>query len=192
MNSSLEVIVTSKTRNKLLLKFFLNHNIKCYLRGLTKEFDLSSNSVRTELNRFENAGLINSNIVKNKIFYTANTQNPIFANINNMVRETLGINQVIKHLDNIKDKLQSVWVTGELAKGSDSKTIDLVLVGKNINSKQVDECIIKIQPVIERKIIYTIETDENLSVAKNQNTAFIVWEHKNQFYQHTAAPNRSE
>ena len=52
----LEVLISSKTRIKLLLKFFLNPGSKAYLRGLAEEFNESTNSVRIELNRFEEAG----------------------------------------------------------------------------------------------------------------------------------------
>jgi DNA-binding transcriptional regulator PaaX len=53
----LDSIVTSKTRVKLLLKFFA-HNNSGYLRSLAKEFEESTNSVRVELNRLTDAGLL--------------------------------------------------------------------------------------------------------------------------------------
>ena len=42
----LETLITSKTRVKLLMKFFLNPGTRAYLRGLATEFDESTNSVR--------------------------------------------------------------------------------------------------------------------------------------------------
>jgi DNA-binding GntR family transcriptional regulator len=56
----LDTLVTSKTRLKLILKFFLNPGSRAYLRGLAEEFGESSNAVRLELNRFEEAGLLES------------------------------------------------------------------------------------------------------------------------------------
>ena len=52
----LNSIITSKTRIKLLLKFFLNSNTKSYLRNLEQEFGESTNAIRVELNRLEGAG----------------------------------------------------------------------------------------------------------------------------------------
>ena len=52
----IETLISSKTRIKLLLKFFLNSNTTAYLRGLEEEFGESTNSIRLELNRFEKAG----------------------------------------------------------------------------------------------------------------------------------------
>ena len=54
----LESLITSKTRIKLLLKFFINPSTKAYLRELVKEFDASTNSIRLELNRLEESDLL--------------------------------------------------------------------------------------------------------------------------------------
>ena len=54
----IETLISSKTRIKLLLKFFLNSNNTAYLRNLENEFQESTNSIRIELNRFEDAGLL--------------------------------------------------------------------------------------------------------------------------------------
>ena len=57
----IETLISSKTRIKLLLKFFLNSSNSSYLRGLESEFGESSNSIRLELNKLEKAGLLKSN-----------------------------------------------------------------------------------------------------------------------------------
>ncbi|MCF8360464.1 MAG: hypothetical protein K9H26_17055 [Prolixibacteraceae bacterium] len=62
----LESLITSKTRIKLLLKFFLNSNTTAYLRNLATEFGESTNAIRQELNRFEDSGLLTSKINGNK------------------------------------------------------------------------------------------------------------------------------
>ena len=54
----LDSLITSKTRIKLLLKFFLNTSTHAYLRGLADEFGESTNALRLELNHLENAGLL--------------------------------------------------------------------------------------------------------------------------------------
>ncbi|NSW95458.1 MAG: ArsR family transcriptional regulator, partial [Bacteroidales bacterium] len=70
----LSSLVTSQTRIKLLKKFFLNSNTKAHLRGLESEFGESSNAIRVELNRFEEAGLLNSLRDGNKKLYQANSR----------------------------------------------------------------------------------------------------------------------
>ena len=45
----IESLITSKTRTRLLLKFFLNPETRAHLRGLADEFGESTNGVRVEL-----------------------------------------------------------------------------------------------------------------------------------------------
>jgi len=52
----LDSLITSQTRIKLLLEFFLNPECKSYLRDLADKFGESTNSVRTELNWLIEAG----------------------------------------------------------------------------------------------------------------------------------------
>ena len=44
-------LISSKTRIKLLVRFFFNPRTQSYLRELAKEFNVSTNSVRKELNQ---------------------------------------------------------------------------------------------------------------------------------------------
>ena len=67
----LDTIITSKTRIKLLMKFFLNPGTKAYLRELAAEFGESTNSVRIELNRLTDAKLLKSTNFGRKIIYSA-------------------------------------------------------------------------------------------------------------------------
>ena len=81
----LDTLITSKTRIKLLLKFFLNGNTSSYLRNLESEFGESSNAIRLELNKFEEAGLLNTSLEGNKKLFKANTQHPLFKDIHNIL-----------------------------------------------------------------------------------------------------------
>ena len=65
-------LITSKTRLKLLLRFFLNHNLSGYLQGLSKELDENTNSIRVELNRLEQAGILSSELEGRRKLYRVN------------------------------------------------------------------------------------------------------------------------
>ncbi|MFA5776785.1 MAG: winged helix-turn-helix domain-containing protein [Patescibacteria group bacterium] len=91
----LDTLVTSKTRLKLILKFFLNPHCSAYLRGLAEEFGESSNAVRLELNRFEQAGLLESEADGNKKLYRTNVIHPLYNDIHSIISKTIGIDQII-------------------------------------------------------------------------------------------------
>ena len=83
----IDSLITNKTRIKLLLRFFLNAASKSYLRGLETEFNESTNAIRLELNRFEKAGLLISQMDKNKKIFRANKDHPLFRDIQSIIRK---------------------------------------------------------------------------------------------------------
>ena len=121
----LESLITSQTRIKLLLKFFLNPESKSYLRELADEFGESTNSVRLELNRLTQAGLLTSAENGRTKVYQANPNHPLFPEIQSMVRKFTGIDQLIPQVLSQLGEIHSAFVTGDYARGIDSGIIDL-------------------------------------------------------------------
>ena len=91
----LETLISSKTRIKLLLKFFLNSKATSYLRGLETEFGESSNGIRVELNRFEKAGMLSSFTKGNKKYFQANTDHPLYNETHNLLIKYIGFDKII-------------------------------------------------------------------------------------------------
>jgi len=144
-------LITSKTRIKLLLKFFLNPGNRAYLRGLAEELNESTNAVRIELNRLAEANLLHTATQGRTKVYGANREHPLFPEIHNLVRKTLGIDKVI---DQVVAKLGSVelaFITGDYAHGRDSGLIDIVIVGM-INDAYLRRLIAKVEALIGRKM----------------------------------------
>jgi predicted transcriptional regulator len=125
----IEALISSKTRIKLLLKFFLNSNTKAYLRGLESEFGESSNAIRLEINRFEQAGMLKAEMVGNKKIFQANIEHPLFGEIHNILLKHVGIDHVIEQVVNRLGKVDRVFLIGDFSKGSDSNMIDLIFIG---------------------------------------------------------------
>ena len=160
----LDTIVTSKTRIKLLIKFFLNSATSSYLRDLEQEFGDSTNGIRLELNRFEEAGMLVSIMQGNKKIFKANTKHPLFSDIHNILLKITGIDQVIEKILNRLGGLEQAWLVGDFAKGRDSKIIELVLVGSGIILSTLDEYVAKAESLINRQITYTIFSIEQADV----------------------------
>ena len=51
-------LITSKTRLRLLIKFFISQANRGYLNGLATEMGESTNSIRKELNHLHDAGYL--------------------------------------------------------------------------------------------------------------------------------------
>ena len=154
----LEVLISSKTRIKLMLKFFLNSNASGYLRGLEQEFGESSNGIRIELNRFEQSGMLESYYTGNKKYFKANTRHPLFHEIHNIVLKYVGFDKIIETIVDRLGMITSVFVVGDFARGVDSHVVDLVLVG-DIDKMYFMSLIEKAEKLIDRKIKYVLYQD---------------------------------
>lgn len=152
----LDALITSKTRIKLLLKFFLNSRSNAYLRNLESEFGESTNAIRLELNRFESAGLLETYSNGNKKMYKANTGHPMFGDIQSLLRKFVGIDQIVEKVIHQLGSIEKVYVTGDFARGNDSKVIDLLIIAENINREYLTRLVEKTEPHIKRKIRYAI------------------------------------
>ena len=155
----LETLISSKTRIKLLLKFFLNSNNTAYLRSLESEFGESSNAIRLELNRLEGAGMLSSFLDGNKKMFRANKKHPLFKEIRNIVLKTIGIDSIIENVIERLGEVEKVYMVGEFSRGLDSEIIDLVLIG-NIDKTYLINLVDKAEELIRRKIRYLIYTPE--------------------------------
>lgn len=160
----LDSLITSGTRIKLLRKFFLNSSTISHLRGLESEFGESSNAIRIELNRFEDAGLLTSFKEGNKKMYKANANHPLFNDIHNIILKETGIDEVINKIVHRLGQLQRVYLTGDFAHGIDSRVIELILVGEEFDREYLVRKIEQAEQLVGRKVSYIIlNTEESVS-----------------------------
>jgi hypothetical protein len=174
----LDTLISSKTRVKLLLKFFLNANTKSYLRGLEGEFGESTNAIRLEVNRLEKAGMLSSFVEGNRKMFRANVKHPLFVEIHNILLKHVGIDQIIEKVIVGLGFVEKVYLVGDFAKGLDSKIIDLIFVG-DIDKFFLLNLIEKAEVLIHRKIRYIVLTSAELESADwNLYAAepFLIWE----------------
>ncbi len=175
----LESLITSKTRIKLLLKFFLNINNQGYLRSLEQEFNESTNGIRQELNRFEQAGLLLAEADGNKKLYRANTLHPLFKDLNSIIRKFVGVEALLEKVVDRLGNVQKVYLEGRIAQGLDSDIIDLIIIGNDIDRNYLSSLVEKAEPLIGKKIRYLVfeEIDAVVYVAKHSKELVLIFDH---------------
>ena len=174
----LDTLITSKTRIKLLMKFFLNSKSRSYLRNLESEFGESTNSIRLELNKFEQAGLLTTEVDGNKKFFLANTRHPLFRDIHNILLKHVGFDKIIERVVNKLGSMEKLYVTGDFANGIDNPIIDLIFVGDNINKEYLVNLVEKTETLISKRIRYVVfglvEFD-NYIVNQRESDLLLLW-----------------
>ncbi len=156
----LDSLIKSKTRLRLLIKFFINISNRGYLNSLANEFGESTNSVRKELNNLCSAGFLLKESKNNKIIYKANHKHPLFDSIQNIIRKHLGIEKIIETVYDRIGTFRKVVLIGDYAKGIDSGLIEILIVGNEINTKYLHELSPKIEKIINRKVRFFVSDQE--------------------------------
>ena len=146
----LDSLITSKTRLRLLLRFFSNTKSSAHLRGLAKEMNESTNSIRLELNKLSKAGFL---------------------------RKYLGLDKVVENIVNQIGEIKYAFIIGDYADGKDTGTINLVIVGA-VDSAKLKYWVHKTETIISRKVQTDILNDESFVTWKlngNLNSAIVLW-----------------
>lgn len=152
----LESLITSKTRLRLLIKFFVNSQNHSHLRGLSEEFGESTNAIRKELNNLTNAGILVKHSDKNKIEYQANVRHPFYTNIRDIIRKYLGLDMLLEQILERMGEVEQVVLTGDIARGSDKGRIDVLVTGEKLNDEYINYLTHRIEQLIDRKVVFTL------------------------------------
>ena len=176
----LESIITSKTRIKLLIKFFINSDTTAYLRNLADEFGESTNGIRQELNRFEEAKLLESKVDQNKKIYHANIRHPYFNDIHRLLLKYVGIEDVVYNVVYQIGDLEKGYIINDFAEGNPGKILDLLLVGNNFDYDFLNKLIRKTEENISFKIRYiAVPPEEVDQYIPDKTKALLVWSNGN-------------
>jgi predicted DNA-binding protein YlxM (UPF0122 family) len=173
-------LISSKTRIKLLVRLFFNPMTRAYLRELAKEFNVSTNAVREELNQLTKTNLLNSEKKGRSVYYKANQNHPLFPELKSMVSKVIGLDQVIDGIVSRLGDLEAAYLLDDYAEGKDTGIIDLVLVG-DIDEYHLNDLSRKTERYIKRKIRSLVVTrdDFNELVPKLEGRPrVLIWEAK--------------
>ena len=150
----LNQLITSKTRLRLLIKFFISHTNKGYLNGLANEMGESTNSIRKELNHLYDAGYIKKIKNENKIEYKVNSKHPLYETLKKVVFKHLGLEDIVETVISKMGNVKKIIVIGDYAEGIDSGNIEVFLIGDDLNFNYISQLEEKIEKLINRKVSF--------------------------------------
>ena len=148
----LNQIITSKTRLRLLIKFFISQTNRGYLNGLANEMGESTNSIRKELNHLYSAGYLEKFKQDNKVEYKVNINHPLYETLKKVVFKHLGLEDIVETVLQRMGNVDTIALVGDYAKGIDSGNIEVFLEGEGLNFKYITQLEKKIENLIGRKV----------------------------------------
>ena len=154
-------LITSKTRLRLLLKFFISQANRGYLNGLATEMRESSNAIRKELNHLYDAGYLEKVKSNNKVEYRANINHPLFSILQKVVLKHLGLEDLVETVLERMGNVKQIILIGDYAEGKDTGKIEVFLIGNNLNTEYIAQLEPKIEQLILRKVSFYLAANFN-------------------------------
>jgi hypothetical protein len=170
----MEALITSKTRIRLLVKFFLNPSTSSYLRELSNEFGESSNGIRLELNRMASAGLLETKSGGKMVHYCAHQGHPLFKEIRGLVAKYVGLDRIVEDVVEKLGKVSAAYLIGDYAQGKDTGIIDLLLVG-TVDKLYLVNLLERAEDIIRRRIRFLILNAHELNQIIQDKPALLIW-----------------
>ena len=140
----------------MLIKFFVSAANNGYLNGLANEFNESTNSIRKELNNLSSAGYLLKSKENNRVIYNANTSHPMFSVLQKIVRQHLGLEDIVETVIERIGNVDQIALTGEYARGIDSGNIEIIINGSKVNKEYLENIKSKIKNKIGREVCFLL------------------------------------
>ncbi len=148
-------IAKSKTREKILMLFFLDVEKKYYLRELERILGVSVANIRRELLLLEKAGLFKREKQGKEVYYFLNKKSVIFEDVKNIASKTIGVESLLKkELCKLKG-IKKAFVFGSFAKHKENSLsdIDLMIIG-SVDEDLLVKKISKLERIFKREVNY--------------------------------------
>ncbi len=147
-----------------------------HLSELRRLTGLGSASLQRELNRLADAGLVLSARTGNLRLFRANASSPVYGELANLTRKTLGAEPVLREaLGALGANLQAASIYGSVAKKTDTagSDIDVMLVGKNLTLAKVLKLLEPAEASLGRKVNPTLYTPSEFARRRAEPDSFV-------------------
>lgn len=121
-----EAITGSRSRAEVFRLLFENPGVELYLRELQRQSGLSIRPIQMEISRLLAVGMIKMRKDGNRVYYSANTDHPLFPEIRRIVEKTRGYRALLQEALKVPE-IQFAFVFGSVASGKAKAESDLDL-----------------------------------------------------------------
>ncbi|MBI3332545.1 MAG: nucleotidyltransferase domain-containing protein [Candidatus Omnitrophica bacterium] len=151
-----------KTRQAVLALLYSHDRKPFYLRQIVRAVSLGQGAVQRELAHLTAAGLLVRTRQGNQVYYQANRNAPIFAELKSLLVKTAGVADILRAaLATPSDRIQAALLYGSVAAGTEGtdSDIDLLVVGK-VSFGEIAEAVSAVQEKLQREINPSVYSPE--------------------------------
>jgi predicted nucleotidyltransferase len=147
-----------KTRRAVLSLLYSHVDEAYYLRQIVRAAGVGLGAVQREVKQLSDAGIIQRIVHGRQVYYQANPQCPVFAELKNLVVKTVGVRAVLQAaLTPLGDRIDVAFIYGSIARSEEHRDsdIDVLVVGK-VTFAQIVSSFSEAQKTIGREINPTV------------------------------------
>jgi predicted nucleotidyltransferase len=147
-----------KARRAILALLFTHDQESFYLRQIIRAVGQSPGAVQRELAVLTSAGLLVRTANGHQVYYRANRESPVFAEMKSLMVKTAGVADILRSaLSPLGDRIKVAFLYGSLARGAERKTsdVDVMVVGE-VTFAEVVLALRSTQEVLRREVNATV------------------------------------
>ena len=129
--NTLKLLLSSRARAEIFRLLFSGLGEELHVREIQRRSGLNDSTLRQELRKLADLDLIQGRRDSNRIYYSANKENPLYQDIQNLVIKTSGLVDVLKA--SLKDeRIKISFIFGSIAKGEvkAGSDVDIMVIGE--------------------------------------------------------------
>jgi len=176
-NDSLSATLFGKTRRAVLALLYNHADESFYLRQIARAAGVGMGAVQREVKQREvkklsEAGIIKRTVQGRQVYYQANPECPIYAELKSLVIKTVGVGDVLKTaLVSLSERIKVAFLFGSLLRGGEhsGSDVDVMVVG-DVTFTEVVSALGRVQETIGREInpiVYPLEEFRSKLVANH-------------------------
>ncbi|PIW61017.1 nucleotidyltransferase domain-containing protein [Shewanella sp. CG12_big_fil_rev_8_21_14_0_65_47_15] len=149
---TLSEILSSRSRAQIFKLLFGGTENELHVREIQRRSGLNDSTLRQELRKLVRLDLVKGRKDSNRVYYRANTENPLYPEIRNLVTKTTGVVGVLREA--LQDgRIHVAFVFGSIAGGevTAGSDVDLLVIGE-IGFRDLSELLSGCSEVIGREI----------------------------------------
>jgi predicted nucleotidyltransferase len=127
------IVLFGKTRRRVLGWLYGHADQTFYLREIVRQAGSAQGAVQRELEALTRAGLLSRTVRGRQVYFQANVNSPIYAELQQILLKTAGLTDVLREaLAPLVERIRVALVFGSAARGQlrSQSDIDLLVVGE--------------------------------------------------------------
>lgn len=154
-----------KTRQAVLATVYMDPTREWYLSDLARHIGVTPSSLQREIVSLVRAGILRRREDGNRVYYSAETESPIFGDLHGLLLRTAGLRDVLaESLEPFRERIAVAFVYGSLARNEEqpSSDIDLMVIG-SVGLAELARALKDAEDMLLRPVNPSIYTPEEIA-----------------------------